>query len=175
MHLSRRHKAKAFTLIELLVVIFIISLSTTFIILNLGGQSNRPHNLDDYADHMQALFVVAQEQAVLQPAEIGVVFYPDAYEFMRYVFDTKTNEGHWAAITDDDVLGFRSLPHDMNIEILHGLKYEDDVVAPQIVFHSSGDISPFEIEMGNIDALPRYRIIGKSNGDIQLIDLKNQS
>jgi general secretion pathway protein H len=149
-----------FSLIEILVVIVIIGIvmSIAMLSITLAGGDSR---LRDEAQRIVSLVTVAQDESLLQGREFGLEFMQGSYRFVE--FDPLTRQ--WSEIVGDDTLRMRQLPEEMELQLF----IEDKRVmlkrdpartelqdrdrtgvenyAPHVLIYSSGDMSPFEIQL----------------------------
>ncbi len=155
-----------FTLIEILVVVLIISITTSLIVLNLNTNRASPRVIEDAARQLKLVIDVAQEQAVLQPAELGIRFELDHYRVVR-LFVGEGNEAKWSDVQNDKLLREHNIPENVNVTV--EIENEDKVLlSPQLQFYSSGDMTPFTIEIGDFDHPAQFTLEGKANGEVQL-------
>jgi general secretion pathway protein H len=124
--------------------------------------------LEREADRLQALLNLALEDAVLEGRELGVRFYPAAYEFSALDPD----ENRWEVIAGDPLLQERQLSPDVELLVTiegHELDLEESrelrdkqlsateeetqsdeasAYRPQVFLFSSGDLMPpFTVEL----------------------------
>lgn len=151
-------KTRGFTLIEILIVIVIISIVSAVAVITIGY--NQYKRVENIANQIASAMTLAEQQAMLEPAVLGFTLFPDSFEFYR--FEVANNK--WYPCTDN-VLGKQSLPHDMQVTIQ---TVEDSDKKPQVIFSSSGEITPFTIFIGKVNDSPWYRIIGRANGFIKV-------
>ncbi|MGM0767684.1 MAG: type II secretion system minor pseudopilin GspH [Pseudomonadota bacterium] len=141
----RRARDSGFTLIEILVVLIVVGLLAALAVMNLGGGSQQ-RELANHVRETYLLMQTASEQAVLNNSELGLVFQEDSYRFV--MFDENADE--WTEPADR-MFRERSYP-----EWLVLAKYiesdtprlasAEDRLRPDIVFFSSGETTPFEVE-----------------------------
>lgn len=137
-----------FTLIEILVVLVLVGLLASLAVFTLGGDS-RLRETENIVRELYLLMQTASEQAVLDNRELGLRFEDDGYRFLAF----SEEEGTWVA-PRERLFRPRSLP-----EWLEVTRYiENDVprlasssdsdrLLPDLVFFSSGEITPFQLEI----------------------------
>ena len=167
--------SSGFSLLELLVVVFIVGILASMFTLSVGVTSGDPP-VEREVDRLEAVLQIASEEAILKGREIGIRFYRDSYEFATYFekfieyddVDTDSQDGddakirsEWTVLRDDDVLGPRVLPEDVVLELeidgrsvildRDGMEIDDKEpekeYQPQVFIFSSGEISPFIVEL----------------------------
>jgi general secretion pathway protein H len=132
----------------MLVVVVVIAVMIAGAVLALGVVG-RDRALENEARRLEALLLLAREQAELQTREYGLRLSPRGYLFV--VFEPRT--GQWLASTDD-ALRERKLPEGLRFSlVLEGrpvvLRDAPGPVTlpPQIAIASSGGYSSFEISI----------------------------
>lgn len=152
---------EGFTLIELLIVLFIIAMTASMIIVRLPGSRASETRLHNTTYQLVSLMKIAQEQALLQPTDIGVRIETHEYYFLEYIIQ-KNNKGIWQKVTHDSHLKQYRLPSGMFLSIDTKTK----PTQPQIIFTDNGEMTPFVLTMGNNQY--QYQIIGKRNGELTM-------
>ena len=156
-------KAKGFTLIELLVTLVIIGIIVSVSVLSIrnpGGEK-----LEEELNRLTALFQLAREEAILQSRELGMEFWENGYAFYE-----RNDLQQWVPLEEDNLFRVRELPDHMRMQLT---LEEIDIVMrvvreekPQVFILSSGETSPFRLEMTlndeysaqiNVDALGRFK------------------
>jgi len=164
-----RQRAHGFTLIELLVVLVIISIIVTVAVISLGALGKEPP-AKLAASQLADLAGLAEEQAVMQGQEYGLLIEPHAYTF--YIYDGRS----WTAAKDDNL--FRR--HELGDQVTLTLNLDGAPVTlapppatvvgaapaagtataaaggeltpkPQLLLLSSGELQPFEIIVSGAD------------------------
>lgn len=163
--------AHGFTLIELLVVLVIISIIVTVGVISLGALGRDPP-AKLAAGQLADLAGLAEEQAVMQGQEYGILIEPHAYTF--YIYDGRS----WTAAKDDNLFRHRELGDDVTLTLnLDGAPVtlapppatvsdtgapssatasapadgSDDSPKPQVLLLSSGELQPFTIIVSGAD------------------------
>jgi len=138
-----RLTASGFSLIELLVVLLLIG-----IILTMATLAVRPGlgtaDGDDEAARLAALLQLAREQAVLQGVEHGLELNRGSYQLLALGSDD------WQPLADP-IWRLRTLPQELHLR----LAVEGRSVAlpetlegkPQLLLFSSGEMTPFTLEL----------------------------
>lgn len=140
-----RPLTKGFTLIEILVVIILVGLLAALAVVNMGG-SGQVREMDNKVRELYLLMQTASEQAILNNEELGLRLLDDGYQFV--IFDDTSRK--WAE-QGERLFRPRSLPEWMEVtpfieDGLPTLAGDDDKLTPDLVFFSSGEVTPFELE-----------------------------
>jgi len=132
-----------FTLLEILVSLVIIGIIVSLAVLAIGDRGQA--KLETEARRLTALMRAAQEEAILNATQFGLAFGQRGYLFFRL-----GSEG-WNRIEDDNVFRPRSLEEPLDLALrLEGLPVvlaAEPGDKPQIFVLSSGETSPFELEL----------------------------
>jgi general secretion pathway protein H len=179
-----RNRAQGFTLLELLVVLLIIGIILTMAVISIGDRGN-DENLTEVAQRLQALVELATQEAILQSRDLGLFFDDREYTFLSYV------DGKWQKLEGDDLLRPRKVPEDVELDLLvDGLSVPDQLknkqndqgkpgkndkveILPQILILSSGEVTPFTLDLRAEDSPVYYTLKGTANGKISLERLSN--
>ena len=145
--LNKAPRASAgFTLIEVMVVLLIIGVSIGFISLNVGP---RRQVVEEEAKRLAALLNLAQEEAILTGNEYALELRLSEYRFVRLDGES------WQEFPQDEVFRPRTLPAELSLELTIGgehipsaaLMAEGDEPPPRIYLLSSGEVTPFSIDL----------------------------
>ncbi len=156
----------------MLVVLFIIGITVTFATLSFSGRS-ADDRLDNEARRLQEIMRLASEEAVLQGIELGMQSDGEKYGFLVI-----TDEG-WALYEGDTPLKEYALPSGITLEVTvedFALEVpEEEELLPQIVFLSSGELTPFNLDMRAESAKNYYQFTGALTGkiDLEKLDVKD--
>ena len=151
-------RGNGFTMIEILVVLIVVGLLAALAVANLGGSAQQ-RELENTARELFLLMQTASEQAVLNNQEVGMVLEEDRYQFL--VLDEV--EQTWVSQAER-LFQPRRLPEGLVVTSviesdLPTLAGDDDALQPDLVFFSSGEVTPFELELSTSETSDiRYRI-----------------
>lgn len=153
---------KAFTLIEVLVVLIIISIITSVAVLSihLGGVEQR---LDNDALQLKLLLKLANDQAILEATQIGLMMDHNQYRFVRYSYQQNSDNNPWQDIGSGPLATRYRIGSDIRITLT---PTSQDDGSPQIIFYSTGEITPFTIELTPVQGKVKYTVTGTFGGDI---------
>jgi len=129
---------KGFTLIEIMVVVVVIAVLMGAVTLAFPPVGDKL--LKENTERFSALISLAQDEAILQSAEVALEIDDKGYSFYR-------NENNsWSALSESPFKK-RQLPVDITSKLfLDGISTnleERENDSPQIVFLSSGEMTPF--------------------------------
>ncbi len=147
-----------------MVVLVIVGILVSFVGLSVGGDK-RAEQLRTEAQRIKALVQLAHQEAIMRSEEFAVHFGNGGYQFLIL------QENHWTATSDDPVLRKRSLPEGMELR----LELEDNPPPnlsadesdlPQVFLLSSGEMTPFELELSAEKTEVIYRVTASLLGDL---------
>ena len=160
-----------FTLLEMLVVVVIVGIVFTFIQLNLG--QNQSRQVEAEARRLFRLMQLASEESVLESKEMGLRLSDTEYNFFIWNADNRS----WAPITEDKVFHPESFDPDTEVALfMEGdavkmasdpnseKENDEEANSPQILFLSSGEISPFQLELYGAYEKDKYKMTGSFTG-----------
>ncbi len=178
-----RTRSSGFTLVEILVVVVIVGIMLSFATLAIDSSGNRAieDKLVTESERVEQLYKLAQEEAELKGIEIGFL-----YTGTHYAFLVIGPDGDWISLTDGP-LRPRPIPQPLEF----ALRVEDRAVppaqslpeapgddapkasdasvpeiVPQVMLLSSGEITPFTLDL-TTPALPvRYRVTATLLGQV---------
>ena len=134
-----------FTLIEILVVLVVVGLLASLAVLTMGG-SSRDREMENEVRELYLLMQTASEQAVLNNTELGLILEDDSFRFVAW----EDRSGEWK-VPAEAMFRLRELPEWLTVtEFIENdtprLASEEDRLRPDVVFFSSGETTPFELE-----------------------------
>lgn len=177
--LCRRDAERGFTLMEVLVVIVIVGIviSVATLSMNVLGTDRQT---EEEARRFWAVLHQAREEGQLQALDIGVFVTRTGYEYLRY----DQRRMLWLPIYGDKLFARRELPEGLRMRLWLEAreivlspgpverKDEDDDDAqpapPQIMVLSSGDTTPFELQIEREGAPALWRIVGTPDNDLRV-------
>lgn len=153
---------RGFTLIEILVVMIIVGLLAAIAVFTMAGGSQQ-RELESETRELYLLMQAASEQAVLNNLELGLMFDDEGYQFVAF----QENTGEWRA-SGERIFRKRTLPEWLDVTTYVDtdaprLATSDDQPLPDVVFFSSGETTPFELELIAVDRTD-YRHVIASDG-----------
>ncbi len=175
-------KHGGFTLIELLVVVVIVGVVSSFLLLSFGILGN-DRALDQQARRLGSLLELSLDEATLQGRDFGLELLLGGYRFV----ELDPVIGQWSEVVGDDMMKPRQLDEDMEIELFiedrkvllareaaktdmkdenHGNLKAD--YAPQVLILSSGDISPFRLNIVRATDRARKTLTVSIAGEIKI-------
>jgi general secretion pathway protein H len=175
------NRVSGFTLIEILIVVVIIGIISAIVVLGLGNIGD-DRELQTEARRITSLIELASDEATFQGRNFGLELLQKGYRFVEH--DPLT--GAWSKILWDDLMRQRQLPQDTEFELFLENKRvlldadtadsapnddTDDLTQeylPHILILSSGDITPFNLEIiRNTDRI-RVALSVSANGIIKV-------
>ncbi len=158
-------RQQGFTLIETIVVIIIIAIITTIAVVAFSGFGEN-RRISIAAQKLAATLAVAEQQAILQPAIVGVVFQQKSYHFMQLTQD-EDNAFTWRQL-DIQALAKTQMPRNVKLALLKVAgQAPQQSQSPQISFLPSGNVTPFVVKIYGRGKL-FYDLIVKQDGSIKL-------
>lgn len=140
---------RAFTLIELMVVLVIIGIVLTIGFLYLAG-FGLSSKAKETTEQLQQVMSVANEQAILQPATIGMAINDKGYRFYQSVPADEFGQSKWVPLPEDKLSQPNAFDQRLSISVKTKTFDGDisDVKYPEIVFFPSGLATPALIKVG---------------------------
>nr|WP_298727509.1 type II secretion system minor pseudopilin GspH [uncultured Steroidobacter sp.] len=172
-----RQLHSGFTLLELLVVLVVIGVMVSVAVLSFGVLG-RDRQSEDESRRFWTVLRQAREEGEMQVEDLGVFVSTGAYEYLRY--DSRKNE--WQPIDGDELFAPRQLPEGLRFRLRlesrevvlkpnlpqRGDKDENQRNPPHIMVLSSGDVSPFELEIEREGQPATWRVTGLANNDLRV-------
>ena len=160
---------KGFTLIEILVVMILLGIIMTIAMLSIGGSQSE--QLEEDMRRLLQIMRLAHEEAIINQQTLAIKFSPHGYELQRYEGNGKI----WIPVTEPAFFQPRKLDQRYEIKLLQegfkvSLEKED---GGKIVMYSSGEITPFELNIGLPDSDINYRLTGDLMGNLEIEGLQS--
>jgi general secretion pathway protein H len=166
------HRAHAgFSLLELLVVVLIIGLIVQAVTLSMGALGN-DRQLEEEAGRLRSVIDLLHEEALMQSRDYGVMFTSTGYRF--YVYDYQELE--WVLPQTDRLLQQHTLRPQLAMSLVldgRDVTLEPNFEAqdvenaePQIMLLSSGEVTPFTIEMERDGIAGRFELTAQLDGKL---------
>ena len=180
---ARPRYGSGFTLIEVLVVVTIIGIISAVVVLSLGNLGD-DRELQTEARRITSLIEMASDEATLQGRDFGLEFLQTGYRFVEY--DALT--GQWSEVFGDELMRLRQLAQDTEFDLfLEDRRIQLDIDAadsaqnddaddnylrqdylPHILILSSGDITPFRLEIVRNTDRSSVSLGVSANGEISV-------
>ncbi|WP_165874596.1 type II secretion system minor pseudopilin GspH [Cocleimonas flava] len=159
---------KGFTLIEIMVVIVIVAVLMGAVTLSFPPAGDKL--LKENTERFSALISLAQDESILQSAEIALEIDDKGYGFYR-------NENNsWTALSEAP-FNKREFPSSITSKLyLDGISTnleERENENPQIVFLSSGEMTPFTYELF-FEKKDSSKMVVSATGEIEQSYTKNE-
>ncbi|MBU6199385.1 MAG: type II secretion system minor pseudopilin GspH [Xanthomonadaceae bacterium] len=164
MRFNASRKRSGFTLIELLVVVVILAVLAGALTLAMGGLGGE-RRLEQQARRTQALLGYACGQAELVGRDIGVSIDRRGYRFSR------RNGSAWLPLEKDELrprewlTGTQAALSSDGHAIVIG---DDFPEKPQVVCFSSGELTPFRLELRLADLAQSWQLDGAPDATLKL-------
>ena len=178
---ARPRYGSGFTLIEVMVVVTIIGIISAVVVLSLGNLGD-DRELQTEARRITLLIEMASDEATLQGRDFGLEFLQTGYRFVEY--DALT--GQWSEVFGDELMRLRQLAQDTEFDLfLEDRRILLDIDAadsaqnddaddnylrqdylPHILILSSGDITPFRLEIVRNTDRARVALGVSASGEI---------
>lgn len=157
-------RRKGFTLIELLVVVVIIGVLSSMIAFSLSPNKPSPQR---ESRRFHQVLEAARQQAVLFNQELGVELRGNNYRVLQW------RAQQWRPLDTAQFSEYR-LPEDLSQTLwLDGLASETaaaggDQPQPQIVFFSTGEVTPFGWTLQDSGEINQWRLSASPVGEFDL-------
>jgi general secretion pathway protein H len=172
---SRAAPAEAgFSLLELLVVVAIIGLLVRAVTLSWDVLGN-DREIEQETARLRSVVDLLHEEALMQSRDYGLMFTETGYRF--YVFDYQQLQ--WVEPQGDRLLEPYALPAELSMTlVLDGRQVPLDPdfesqdienAEPQVMLLSSGEVTPFTIEMTRAGIDGRFELTAQLDGKVDVV------
>lgn len=170
--------ARGFTLVEILIVIIIVGVMASMAVLAIGGD---PHQLlKREAQRLRLVLQLGADEALLQGREYGLKLTREGYQVVQFNED----KGEWSTATLEAFAAYQ-LPNNMTLSLqsegssvdltlLNKNEQQDqkprdeNTLKPALLLLSSGEMTPFTLQLQSADAEYKMQLSGDGLGDIRL-------
>jgi general secretion pathway protein H len=166
---------RGFTLLELLVVVAIIGLLVGAATLSMGALGN-DREIEQEARRLRSMIGLLNEEALMQTRDYGVMFTETGYRFL--VFDYQQSK--WVEPLTDELLERHTLEPQLSLRLFldgrdvpleRNFEAQDvDDPEPQIMLLSSGEVTPFMIELTRYGNDGRYELTAELDGTVTVTE-----
>ena len=164
---NNKGRSKGFTLIEVMVVVALIAIIMGSVVLSVGdgGQLDK---IEIETKRMSALIKLLSEEAILKNKQYAVVVAETEYDFQELDKNEK-----WQPLAEDPVFHKRKMINNSKIEmVLEDFNVDFDAQKDKeevkIFLLSSGEMSPFEIKIHDIESEVYFMITGSILGALKI-------
>lgn len=168
---AARIASAGFSLLELLVVVAIIGLLAQAVALSWRALGN-DQQIDTETGRLRSMIALLHEEALMQSRDYGIMFTETGYRF--YVYDYQQLE--WVSPQGDRLLEPHPLPPLLSMtllldgrEVLLDPDFESQDIEnlePQIMLLSSGEVTPFTVEMTRAGVPGRFELTAELDGEV---------
>lgn len=162
---------RGFTLIEILVVVVILGVLAAAVTLAVGAAGGE-RQLARQAEQMRALIGYACEQAELGGRDLGLSFDTIGYHF------SVIERGDWVPNATVELRArkwLRGLTATLSRDGQPIAVTDNTPEKPQLVCFSSGELTPFRLELALADLATHYRIDGQPDGSVTLSTVETRA
>jgi len=165
-----------FTLLELLVVVTIIGIFVGAVVLSIGAVGP-DREAEQEAQRLRGLIALLHEDALMQSRDYGLLLTSGGYRF--YAYDYKQLK--WLQVAGDRLLDEHALRKQLELGlVLDGKdvklekKFEtidrEKDPTPQVMILSSGELTPFVLDVSRDGTNGRYALTGELDGKLALAE-----
>lgn len=159
--------SQGFTLLEILVVLVIVGILASLAVLSVSGKSQEARMMTA-AQRLQQVFKLASDEAIVRNVQLGLRVEDHSYRFLRL-----NDQKKWVTYNEAQALKPHRVGQDIDLHVfVQGLKADipgkkkNNSNAPQAVFLSSGEATPFTLEVHADGVSSYYQIKVDLNGKI---------
>ena len=168
-----RSRQRGFTLLEILVVVTIIGIFVGVAVLSIDITGSDRES-EQEAFRLKTLVELVREESLLQGLDYGLLFTRTGYKFYYYDYERR----EWLLPPDDRVLVERVFPEALEMSVIVDdrdliLEPAPDLIngetgEPQVLVLSSGEMTPFELEIFRDPLGTRHALTAEFDGEIEI-------
>ncbi|MFK7912598.1 MAG: type II secretion system minor pseudopilin GspH [Pseudomonadales bacterium] len=178
----RLNRAEGFTLLEVLVVVAIIGILTGVVVVNFTGASGA-QQMESQAEQLMLRMDLARQRAVQRNRELGLSVTREGYSFAELERET----GRWLPLQERPFVAVElveTLQLALRVEGRDGDKEaagtfalpvsdsaEDGDPLPDLVFFRSGEITPFELTLSDLEQRRGWVVVSDGLSSITMAAL----
>src|SRR3990167_3629694 len=167
---KKNNTGTGFTLIEVLVVMVIIAIASGYIAFKVGESYLSNKRSEAFLNEIASLIKIAKDQAIFVTTVIGLRISEKELQFLQLDTDTASK---WLPMANiDPFWKKRVIPENLIMKISvdsNNKMLPENKYSPQIIFYSSGEMTPFKISVKRIGSNQTYMIIGTYSGILEFI------
>ena len=152
-------RVKGFTLIEILVVLLIIGITCGFALIAFGDFGEKRRIIVAAEQFINNVKLV-QQQAILDSSTLGIRFNHNSYQIVRFQVPAS-----WTSMPANSIFHRHPFPKGL---VIHWRGITTQRGAPAIIIYSSGDMTPFTLDIGTTKHTSIGTVSGSSNGAMLL-------
>jgi general secretion pathway protein H len=166
---SKNIATAGFTLLEIMVVVVIITILSSYVMLNLQDR-DKTIQLEQETKRLKQIISLAREEAILNSEVLGLRFRQVCYTLVS------RNNNEWKAY-NNNIFGPHEIPAGIELHLLIDdvstpLPREQTPKFPQIVIWQSGELTPFELILKSSITQTSYSLTGNDFGDVEIVKQK---